>query len=351
MPMVQSREASAAAILDILRGTNTPHRASAPFYRTLQGIVTAYGLAPVSDVEELLAQQILQYLGGGTLVAKPQSLTRTFDDIAIAVGVGARGSVDADLAAWLAVVQPIPTYSEWAALAITLGASHLWRLDDPEGSETVNDLIGGAPGTVGGLVTLGAAPLLNTGETSGSFPGDVGNRIQVPAGNMPIGNAARTVVIWLATDQVAPADYNIWGYGAAAGGQAYGIQRSGALNNAQLFFYVFGNDQTVELPDGADIADGNPHQLGVSFDPATEQVIFNWDGVASDTVKDFGGAIATADTPFDIGGSNNIIGVRWLGREAYCATFPLALTHEQMASCTNWEHDDEPDSGCRDLHL
>lgn len=103
MPMHQSREASAAKVLDALRGWSLRFGQYRPFAMILRDIVTAYGGTPTTYQEDVLAQQILGLIADTPASGHPQSLTATFDQIAVALGLEARGSVEANLDAWRGV--------------------------------------------------------------------------------------------------------------------------------------------------------------------------------------------------------------------------------------------------------
>ncbi|MCK9495394.1 MAG: Ig-like domain-containing protein, partial [Dehalococcoidia bacterium] len=149
----------------------------------------------------------------------------------------------------------------------------------PDSGNTVPDQSGnGNDGTIQGNVAAG--PL--AGDCGGATPVFVdGSSLilnNLPS-TLPLGAAARTIVVRYSTDLNVPANVGLFGYGKNVEplGQ-FSIARTSAGND-RLTFASWGGDNILHLPAGTDLADGEEHTIAVTYDGAN--TITGWiDGVA-----------------------------------------------------------------------
>jgi hypothetical protein len=190
---------------------------------------------------------------------------------------------------------------------------------DGEGSGTaVSDASGNArTGTLSG----GAAWTTGVSGYGLQFDGSTG---YASAGwNQLSGNAARTISTWFTTTNTANSDWVSWGTDNANGLSQLGIYQGG------IGYLGYANDLTVPA---AGYADGNWHQLTVTFDGSTMLLYLDGAQVATKSTT-----LATgASSLIDVGRSITAASDQYFGGSLdETAVYPQALTAAQVAALYN----------------
>ncbi|MCB1262821.1 MAG: tandem-95 repeat protein, partial [Acidimicrobiales bacterium] len=149
----------------------------------------------------------------------------------------------------------------------------------PESGPTVTDQSGnGNDGTIQGNVVAGGI----AGDCGGATPVFADGSALIFNGlpnTLPLGAAARTIVVRYRTSLSTPSDVGLYGYGTNASplGQ-FSIART-AAGNDRLLFASWGGDNILHLAPGTNIADGAEHTIVITYDGAN--TVTGWvDGVA-----------------------------------------------------------------------
>lgn len=141
--------------------------------------------------------------------------------------------------------------------------------------------------------------------------------------NLPQGNSARSVSIWVKLNDIASANY-IWGYGAAYNAQYCGLLQQGtntANSDLSLAGWGASNDVIVSTPLVRDIW----YQYTITYDGKASKIYRN--GVLLKSVE--GITRATKGTIFRLGEINTTIGIN--ADIDDLKIYNVALTDEQVA--------------------
>ena len=145
--------------------------------------------------------------------------------------------------------------------------------------------------------------------------------------NLPQGNKARTVSIWVKFNDIASANY-IWGYGSAYNAQYFGLlQQSTVSSNSDLSLAGWGaaNDVIVSTP----LAKGVWYQYTVTFDGTVSKMYRN-----GELLKFINGLKrSTKGTIFRLGEINTSVGIN--ADVDDLKIYDVALTDEQVAESYN----------------
>lgn len=145
--------------------------------------------------------------------------------------------------------------------------------------------------------------------------------------DLPQGNKARTVSIWVKFNDIASANY-IWGYGSAYNAQYFGLlQQSTVSSNSDLSLAGWGaaNDVIVSTP----LAKGVWYQYTVTFDGTVSKMYRN-----GELLKFINGLKrSTKGTIFRLGEINTSVGIN--ADVDDLKIYDVALTDEQVAESYN----------------
>lgn len=145
--------------------------------------------------------------------------------------------------------------------------------------------------------------------------------------DLPQGNKARTVSIWIKFNDIASANY-IWGYGSAYNAQYFGLlQQSTVSSNSDLSLAGWGaaNDLIVSTP----IAKGVWYQYTITFDGTVSKMYRN-----GELLKYISGLKrSTKGTIFRLGEINTTVGIN--ADVDDLKIYDIALTDEQAAESYN----------------
>lgn len=145
--------------------------------------------------------------------------------------------------------------------------------------------------------------------------------------DLPQGNKARTVSIWVKFNDIASANY-IWGYGSAYNAQYFGLlQQSTVSSNSDLSLAGWGaaNDVIVSTP----LAKGVWYQYTVTFDGTVSKMYRN-----GELLKYINGLKrSTKGTIFRLGEINTSVGIN--ADVDDLKIYDVALTDEQVAESYN----------------
>lgn len=145
--------------------------------------------------------------------------------------------------------------------------------------------------------------------------------------DLPQGNKARTVSIWIKFNDIASANY-IWGYGSAYNAQYFGLlQQSTVSSNSDLSLAGWGaaNDLIVSTP----IAKGVWYQYTITFDGTVSKMYRN-----GELLKYISGLKrSTKGTIFRLGEINTTVGIN--ADVDDLKIYDVALTDEQAAESYN----------------
>ena len=145
--------------------------------------------------------------------------------------------------------------------------------------------------------------------------------------DLPQGNKARTVSIWVKFNDIASANY-IWGYGSAYNAQYFGLlQQSTVSSNSDLSLAGWGaaNDVIVSTP----LAKGVWYQYTITFDGTVSKMYRN-----GELLKYINGLKrSTKGTIFRLGEINTSVGIN--ADVDDLKIYDVALTDEQVAESYN----------------
>jgi hypothetical protein len=170
------------------------------------------------------------------------------------------------------------------------------------GNNTAEDVQGGNHGTL----QNGASFTTKGGKVGATFAFDgVDDYVSAPSQSVPVGNAPRTVEMWVYTEAGSWAEnsHTIFEYGAGSPGQAFGLDMH-AYPSIQ--FYAWGDDLYVDA--GAPV-EGWMH-VAATYDGAILRLYVN--GVERGS-RSYSGGINTATSDVNIGRSAAFGGASYLG--------------------------------------
>src|SRR5690606_30901428 len=146
---------------------------------------------------------------------------------------------------------------------------------------TLQDTSGnGRDGAVGAGVTPGAETGDCDNGTSMTFAG-IDGLISRDIPNLPAGQDARSALVrYKANFTTEPADIPLFGYGQNATPYAQFTVSRTVLGNDKLIFTSWANDLHFDLPPGANIADGQEHNIMFVYD-GDLTVYAYYDGIPS----------------------------------------------------------------------
>lgn len=174
----------------------------------------------------------------------------------------------------------------YAESVIADGAVAYWRLDETSGTVAADSSGNGRDGTYVGSVTLGVTPLITSG-TAIEVPGS-GSNMNSPYDG-PVGTAARSYELWMATTGQAP-------FFSAGDASSSGARVRFQINDGALVpnAGAFAVDPSGSIIAGTtDLRDGLPHYLVATF-PAggtTSSFKLYVDGVEEATNSFAGGQV------------------------------------------------------------
>lgn len=213
-----------------------------------------------------------------------------------------------------------------------------YRLNESAGPVAVNAGTAGAAanGTIVGPLSLGQPgpqPVsgqdgFEIGNTAPDFSG--GDRVDVPAGFLPTGNAARTVEGWFNGGNT---DQSFFHYGTGSGSDPAGRRMSVTASNSRVAVAVSGHNFGVG---GLGLKDGWHHLAVVLPDGATQsnEWQFYVDGVLRPNTQQFAGSVKTVNTrdnPAYIGNDRN--------NGAYAGSIDeLAVYHKALGGANVFSH-------------
>ena len=237
------------------------------------------------------------------------------------------GSID-DLAIYPLVLTPAQiamhhtlglTSSPYAQRVISDGASHYWRLNEPSGTSAA-DLVGGAPGTISGGVTLAQPGALVDADKAMTFNGTTGRVLTTALTMVP----PVTVEAWIKT---SGNNEPIWGIPYAGGNEQWtldisptGVPYGNLINAAETLASAITGVRVVN--------DGSWHHVALRVQSAVLDLYIDgaFDKTAATTFP-----VAGLTRPFDIGHFDNPV-QWWSGTLDEVAIYPVALTPAQIAA-------------------
>jgi|GEM_PF-6167707 len=138
----------------------------------------------------------------------------------------------------------------------------------------------GRDGEIGEGVTAGTETGDCDNGTSMTF-GGAGGIVTLDAPNLPVGQAPRSALVrYQANFATEPADIPLFGYGQNGTPYAQFTVSRTILGNDKLIFTSWANDLHFELPPGANIADGEEHNIMFVYD-GDVTVFAYYDGIPS----------------------------------------------------------------------
>jgi RHS repeat-associated protein len=187
-----------------------------------------------------------------------------------------------------------------------------WRLGETSGTVADDESTNGRDGTIGANVTLGADGAVGyDADPAMTFDGTADSNVSLASGNgMPTGAQARSVGVWIRTDQTSTTTAGIWGFGTnGATRESFNLRRDSGGND-RLRFYAWADDHTFYLPNSGNFADGDWHFVVVTYDGSTTVRLY-FDGLEATSVKTLGAALNTGDATTYVGQTTN--DERWVG--------------------------------------
>ena len=176
---------------------------------------------------------------------------------------------------------------------------------DSSGNAVTSTLVGGATWT-SGVSGYGLHFDGSTGYTNAAW-------------NQLTGNAPRTLATWFKTTSTANANWLSWGNNTSNGLSQLGVYQGG------IGYLGYANDLTVPI---GSYADGNWHQLVVTFDGSTMRLYLDGTQAATKTTTLATGSSSTIDVGHSISGDGNQY---YSGSLDETAVYGYALTAPQVA--------------------